>query len=169
MADDIQINDGFTYGGRFKMVFNNRITMRYFAGFSIFAIILFLCSCDAAREEHSVSLIEDHTNLYREIVTEDSVSICWHCDPALEGSVNHFELYYQPKSGNEPVVLESYIPFSSTPCAMIRRADLKHIDSAYYFAVRAVGFDGVRSDFHFSSDSKANLEGWYIIWKNNYR
>ena len=169
MADENQINDTYTYGRSFKMTFAKRTTMRYLAGLSVFAIILFLCSCDAAREEHSVSLIEDHTNLYREIVTEDSVSICWHCDPALEGSVNHFELYYQPKSGNDPVVLESYIPFSSTPCAMIRRADLNHGDSAYYFAVRAVGINGTRSDFHLSSDSKANLEGWYIIWKNNGR
>ncbi|MBN1133403.1 MAG: fibronectin type III domain-containing protein [Methanosarcinaceae archaeon] len=104
---------------------------------------------------------------FMEIITTDSIVICW--DPPSENidSVDHYELYLKTSGQTNWLIFKQNIPANNSPCITVYRSEIPETDSLFYFAVCSVALNGLKSDFHSSSDSTASPPQWYVLWKNN--
>lgn len=105
------------------------------------------------------SVVQDDNNAEIHI-TKPSADICW--SPPAEGidSVTGYELFFRPSTDSGWTMLRRDLSNTDT-CVTIYRTELDTCsDSLFYFGVRSVKHNGLKSDFNFSSD-----ELWYVLWK----
>jgi hypothetical protein len=121
--------------------------------------------CAPAIERRIMQTVLPSKALYSEVDEADSVKISWDPPPDVNDTAAYYELFYRPVSDSSLILYKSNIGLIN-PKAVIYRKDILSKDSVFYFAVRYVTGDGLKSDFHFSSDSTAQpVGGWYLFWK----
>ena len=131
------------------------------AGIAIFG---FLCS--EANETRQFKDVKTGEMPFMRVVSGDSISLFWKPPVDVSDSVLSYELFYTTQSQKGLTWLQSNIPPSNNPSVTIYRKDINTSDSLFVFCVRAVKKSGLKSDFHYSTDSNATSSGgWYFFWK----
>ena len=102
-----------------------------------------------------------------EIRMADSIFLYWDAPLDFPDSVDHYELFYRTDRDSGWTILKRNIQASKELNAVVRRNEVAALDSFFYFGVRSVAKNGVKSDFHFSSDTDAvPTGGWKLLWKH---
>jgi len=128
-------------------------------------VLLFLIGCSTESTKNQGA--RAYTRNFAELENKDSAYVSWDPPQMYFDSVQYYELFYRPESDSGWTMLKSEVPLADTPKVLIYRTDLPSEDSIFYFAVRSVSTEGMKSDFHFCTDSTAlPKEGWYVLWPN---
>ena len=125
-------------------------------------------SCSKSEKTQIIFPKEDFD--FQIVDSTDSITICW--DPPEKDTAYYYELgYWTPKQtqwtptpANWKIINDS-IPAVGSPKFTVYRKDLDSKDSIFYFAVRTVTKDGMKSKFHSSADSTALPVCWFVLWK----
>lgn len=124
-------------------------------------LLFFMCSTESSKDKKTKS----YTRNFPELTIRDSAFISW--DPPLMffDSIQYYELFYRLEHDSGWTMLKREIPLADTPKVLIYRTELPSEDSIFFFAVRSVSTEGMKSDFHFCTDTTAlPKEGWYVLW-----
>jgi hypothetical protein len=96
----------------------------------------------------------------------DTITLFWNAVDNGIDSVRSYELFYLPY----PLPADSAWKYLKTvaaspkPTVTVYRNEI-NLTTPFFFGVRCVTKENVRSDIHSSLDSTANLhQGWYIKW-----
>jgi len=138
---------------------------RIFAAFCLSMI----CLCGSAKEIRTIPIVQNDTNLFREIRDADSVIIYWNAAPTSSDSVKFYELSYRTPTQTSWTLLKTNIPPAPSTEVVVYRTDVTSADSVFYFNIQYETVSGQRSAAHYTSDPDANLGGWILIWKKKQR
>lgn len=137
-----------------------------FAKLSLSAGVLIFSLCGQATEKRTIKMIKLSGMRYMEIVEADSISVCWDPPAISSDTVAYYELFFRSQKDSGWTLAKGNIPASQTPNQFVRHSDLSPTDSIFYFGVRSVAKSGMKSDFHFSTDSSAGpAGGWFVMWR----
>ncbi|MBD3419295.1 MAG: hypothetical protein GF398_04170 [Chitinivibrionales bacterium] len=101
-----------------------------------------------------------------EIWRADSLVLAW--DPPDQESelVDHYQLFYRADADSGWALLNDSIAATTEPEATVYYSDIDTARKMFLFAVRSVAASGIKSDFHFSSDSSEYASGgWRLRWE----
>jgi hypothetical protein len=96
----------------------------------------------------------------------DTITLFWNAVDNGIDSVRSYELFYlpYPSPADSAWKYLKTVPASSQPTALVYRKEI-NLATPFFFGVRCVTKENVRSDVHSSLDSTANIRnGWYIKW-----
>jgi hypothetical protein len=133
----------------------------------IFTVVLACCVLQCSQLETS-SLMKNNSPK-KEILNchiADSIVIAWDKPSNYPDSVAYYELFYRTsKETTGWTMAKREISATEAPKVTVHRSDVDSSDTVYFFAVRSVGKNGLKSDFHSSADSMANPPFWCVLWK----
>lgn len=131
-----------------------------------FILISIMLFCSNSSDKNA----EDNTDInkrYYNLIEKDSITIYWDAVSNFFDTVQYYEVFYKTESEEEWHPVKMNAPVSDSPNVIVYRNDLESNDSIFFFGVRSVTIEGVRSDIHSCTDSTAYPSNWGLFGRIN--
>jgi hypothetical protein len=131
---------------------------------SLFLMMLLFSWCSQT-ENSDIIKNKKAESAYPFVKRGDSIVVYWNSPSDNRDSVDYYELFYRTAKDSGWTSLKENIPSVDSPKVTVYRSDIDSKDSIFYFAVRFVAKNGMKSSFHFCYDSTASPPNWFVLWK----
>lgn len=132
------------------------------------SVVILSVSCsktDLSQTRKTQTVLKNSDANFQNTITSDSMVICWDPPTQDSDSVFYYDLGYRTLKQSEWTIVKFNIPATDSPQITLYRNELSSNDSIFYFAVRTIAKNGLKSEFHSSADSTALPTDWFVLWK----